>query len=193
MSFLDTLPAPLSERSRRFYAAWHSWREADEIPERSHLEFGLGELKSTAMMLEARGRDDMPMVFVGPVFTERLGIDLTGVNYLDMTTKANRSWRAHLTLAQLAQPCGSVIYYWLRAGDGSLLPVEIVCAPLRESGAEQPSLLLGCASGLAKTAEDASAIDPDSYQEGDGMRFIDLGFGVPPLIPGQRQDTKLVQ
>src|SRR3546814_7164816 len=85
MSFLDHLPAPLSERSRQFFAAWHSWRKADEIPERSHLEFGLGELKSTAMMLEARGRDDMPMVFVGPVFTERLGIDLTGINYLDMT------------------------------------------------------------------------------------------------------------
>lgn len=192
MSFLDTLPAPLSERSRQFFAAWHGWRSGDEIPERAHLEFGLGELKSTCMMLEARGRDDMPMVFAGPAFTERLGIDLTGINYLDMTTKRNRAWRAHLTLAQIAQPCGSVIYYWLRSGDGALLPVEIVCAPLREAGAESPSLLLGCASGLAKTGE-SRAIDPDSYQEGDGMRFIDLGFGIPPLIPGQRQDTKLVQ
>lgn len=191
-SFLDRLPAPLSERSRQFFTAWHSWRSGDEIPDRTHLEFGLGELKSTALMLEARGRDDMPLVFVGPIFTERLGIDLTGVNYLDMTTKENRPWRAHLTLAQIAQPCGSVIYYWLRAGDGSLLPVEIVCAPLREAGAAQPSLLLGVASGLAKTGEN-SVIDPDSYREGDGMRFIDLGFGVPPLIPGQRQDTRLVQ
>lgn len=192
MSFLDRLPAPLSDRSRLFYRTWAGWRQASEIPDRRHLEFGLGELKSTALLLDVRGHDEVPIVFAGATFTDRLGIDLTGINYLDMTTKQNRAWRAHLTMAQIAQPCGSVIYYWLRLGDGSLLPVEIVCAPLREPDAETPSLLLACASGLTKETGEA-AVDPDSYHEGDGMRFIDLGFGVPPLIPAQRQDSKLVQ
>ena len=192
MSFLDTLPVPLSERSRLFFRTWHGWREGDKIPDRRHLEFGLGELKGTALLLDVRGHDEVPIVFVGGDFEDRLGIDLTGINYLDMTSRDNRSWRAHLTMAQVAQPCGSVIYYWLRLGDSSLLPVEIVCAPLREPGAEQPTLLLGCASGLARTGEGV-AIDPDSYEEGDGMRFIDLGFGIPPLVPSQRQDKRLVQ
>jgi hypothetical protein len=192
MNFLDTLPAPLSARSRMFFRTWHGWRRGDEIPDRNYLEFGLGEFKATSLLLDIQGHDDVPIVFAGSVFSERLGIDLTGINYLDMTSRDNRSWRAHLTMAQVAQPCGSVIYYWLRLGDSSLLPVEIVSVPLRERGAERPSLLLCCATGLARSGEE-SAIDPDSYEEGDGMRFIDLGFGIPPLVPSQRQDKKLVQ
>ncbi|MEK9970833.1 MAG: hypothetical protein VW600_16975, partial [Ferrovibrio sp.] len=91
------------------------------------------------------------------------------------------------------QPCGVLIYYWLRFPDGAVLPVEFTGAPLYETGAAQSNLILCCATGLADTMERRQPLDPDSYIEGDGMRFIDIGYGVPPLKPAERQEVRPVQ
>lgn len=193
MSFLDTLPAPLTARSRRFLEVWHGWRGDRLLPERSDIDHAaLGELSGTCLLLNVRGHDDINIDWAGGTITDQIGVDLTGCNYLDLTSKANRAWRAHLTLAQMAQPCSVAIYYWLRLGNGSTLPVEFVTGPMCEDGARQASLILCCATGLTGS-EAGNAIDPDSYEEGEGMRFIDIGAGVPPLIPSQRQEARPVQ
>lgn len=194
MSFLDRLPKPLTINSRRFFAVWDRWRRGRKLPERRDISGAdLGDLADFCLLLEIKGRDDIRMNMIGRAITDHLGFDLTGMNYLDLTSKENRAWRAHLTVAQAAQPCGVVIYYWLRFANGAVLPVEFTGAPLRENGAETASLILCCATGLTHAISDSTVLDPDSYEEGDGMRFIDLGYGVPPLIPSQRQEPRMVQ
>src|SRR3546814_3765410 len=69
-------------------------------------------------------------------------------------------------MAQMAQPCSVAIYYFLRLGSGGMLPIEFVTGPLREDGASAANLILCCASGLLPTDE-APAVDPDSYEEGE--------------------------
>ncbi|HEX6957150.1 MAG TPA: PAS domain-containing protein [Ferrovibrio sp.] len=194
MDLLDRLPSPLTANSRRFFTIWDRWRRGRKLPERRDISAAaLGDLADYCLLLDIRGRDEIRIAMVGRMITERLGFDLAGMNYLDLTSRENRAWRAHLTVAQAAQPCGVVIYYWLRFADGSVLPVEFSGAPLCENGAEAATLILCCATGLTKTMTDSSVLDPDSYEEGDGMRFIDLGYGVPPLVPSQRQEPRPVQ
>lgn len=192
--FLDTLPTPLSQQARQFFAIWQGWRGARRLPQRSDLSKGdLGALADSCLLLNIRSADDIRIENVGRQFPERMGFDFTGMNYLDLTSKENRSWRATLTIAQAAQPAGVLIYYWLRFPDGAVLPVEFTGAPLYEDGAAQANLILCCATGLADTAGRKQPLDPDSYVEGDGMRFIDIGYGVPPLVPAERQEARPVQ
>jgi hypothetical protein len=192
--FLDTLPTPLSQQARQFFAVWHRWRGNRRLPRRSDLSLGeLGPLAESCLLLNIRSPLDIRMETVGRAITEKMGFDLTGLNYLDLTSRENRNWRAHLTIAQAAQPCGVLIYYWLRFPDGAVLPVEFTGAPLYEDGADDPSLILCCATGLADTVGRRQPLDPDSYIEGDGMRFIDIGYGIPPLVPSERQVARPMQ
>ncbi|MFN4311698.1 MAG: PAS domain-containing protein [Ferrovibrio sp.] len=181
--FLARLPGPLSAPSRRFFAVWNRWRCGRPLPEYHDADLAdLGEQARTCLMLEIRSRDDMPILQAGPGIAERIGFDPTGGNYLDMTTLDNRAMRAELVLEQILQPCGAMLYYWLRYPNESILPVEVVCAPICRDDDAIPNLLLGCVTPLARVAADGVA-DPDSYMIAEGMRFIDIGFGIPPANP----------
>lgn len=195
MDFTTSLPAPLTSRSKNFLSIWHGWRHGRMLPERRDIDLGqLGDLAGTSLLLNVRGHDDIRADWVGDTITALLGYDLTGMNYLDLTSPENRAWRAHLTMAQMAQPCSVVIYYMLQLAQGGVMPVEFVSGPMREDGASNASLILCCASGLTGLHEgQGKAVNPDSYEEGEGMRFIDIGAGVPPMVPSVRQDARLVQ
>jgi len=182
MDFVATLPAPLTEPSRRFFAEWHRWRGAGLVPQRSALDTGrLGELLTRCLLLEVRGPDLMPIHFAGSTIGAMLGTELAGRNYLDLTPADNRKQRAALLLAEVAQPCAAVIYYWLETETG-ILPVELVSAPLCESGKDTPTLVLACATPLVQRAdENDDHVAPRSYAEGEGLHFIDIGAGLPAL------------
>ena len=189
MDFLATLPTALTEPSRRFFAEWHrwrgpGWRELGLVPQRSVLDTGkLGELLLRCLLLEIRGRDRIPIRFAGSLVGDMIGTNLAGRDYLDLTEPENRARRAALLFTEVAQPCAAVIYYWLRTGNGAILPVELVSAPLCADGETAPSLVLACATPLIQGADTVRAVTPDSYAEGEGLRFIDIGAGLPPVGP----------
>ncbi|HEX6957971.1 MAG TPA: PAS domain-containing protein [Ferrovibrio sp.] len=193
MSFVATLPAPLTADSRRFFAAWHSWRHGNLLPERRDLDTkSLGDLLPRCLFLEIRGRENIYIWFAGSKVREMLGTELSGRNYLDLTTPENRQRRAALLFAEAAQPCAAVIYYWLRDGGHGVMPVELVSAPMLADDAMQASLILACATPLMQ-AEQAIVAAPQSYAEGEGLRFIDIGAGTPPLTGSLLLPSQQVQ
>lgn len=182
MDFLASLPAPLTAPSRRFFAVWHGWRGRNLLPRRRQLDpVGLGDLLPRCLLLEIRGREEITICFAGSSVRDLIGTELAGRNYLDLTTAENRPRRAALLLAEAAQPCGAVIYYWLKDGQGGVMPVEVVSVPLLSEDA-QATLILACATPLVAAADGVAA--PDSYVEGDGLHFIDIGAGIPPTTAG---------
>lgn len=190
MDFVATLPAPLTEASRRFFGEWHRWRGAGLVPQRSAMDAGrtrLGELLTRCLLLEVRSPDLMPIHFAGSTVGALLGAELGGRNYLDLTPPENRRQRAQLLLAEVTQPCAAVIYYWLET-EGGLLPVEVVSAPLYDGAKasaanDRPTLVLACATPLMRGDGDGD-VAPRSYAEGEGLHFIDIGAGIPALQPG---------
>lgn len=179
MDFVASLPNPLTEPSRRFFAEWHRWRGGGLVPQRSALDTGrLGDLLMRCLLLEIRSPDQMPIHFAGAAIGDLLGTDLAGRNYLDLTTADNRRQRAALLLAEVTQPCAAVIYYWLETNAGGMLPVELVSAPLCMPGSTTPSLVLACATPLMR-ADGELSMAPRSYAEGEGLNFIDIGAGLP--------------
>lgn len=196
MDFIASLPSALTEPSRRFFTEWHrwrgpNWRHLGLVPQHSVVDTGkLGDLLMRCLLLEIRGREMIPIRFAGAMIGEMLGTSLMGRNYLDLTEPQNRARRAALLFTEVAQPCAAVIYYWLRTASGAVLPVEVVSAPLCADGETAPSLVLACATPLIKDSGQPSGVEPDSYAEGEGLRFIDIGAGLPPVGPdihvGQR-------
>jgi hypothetical protein len=184
MDFIASLPTALTEPSRRFFAEWHRWRGHGLVPQRSVLDTAkLGDLLLRCLLLEIRGRDQIPICFAGSMVGEMLGANLAGRNYLDLTEPENRTRRAALLFTEVAQPCAAVIYYWLSTDGGAMLPVELVSAPLCADGETMPSLVLACATPLIKGSDNARVVAPESYAEGEGLRFIDIGAGLPPVGP----------
>ena len=182
MPLLDSLPAPLTEPSRRFLSLWDGWRAGGLLPARRRLDTdALGTLLPHCVLIEIRGSDDMPIRFAGNWLRERLGGEIAGVNYLDLTMPDNRRRRADLLLTEVAQPCAAVIYYWVQFDAGGMMPVEIVSAPLLGDAPDAAPLVLACATPLARGDNNGDA-DPHSYAEGDGLLFIDIGAGLPPAI-----------
>src|SRR3546814_19222765 len=95
MGFLDTLPAPLTARSRRFFSVWHGWRGDRLLPERRDIDHAaLGELPETCLLLNVRGHADILVEWVARTVTDPLGANLTGFYYLHPTTKATHHGRA---------------------------------------------------------------------------------------------------
>jgi len=193
MNFLASLPGPLTPPSRRFFTLWHGWRDGDVLPRRRRLDTGaLGDLLPRCALVEIRGRDDMPVRFAGNWLRDLLGNEIAGMNYLDLTVPENRQRRADLLLTEVAQPCAAVIYYWVRFDGGGLVPVEVVSAPVRADDTGEPSLVLACATPLARAGDNGEA-DPDSYAEGDGLQFIDIGAGLPPAMAAIGRPISQVQ
>lgn len=178
--FLARLPGPISAASRQLFATWHGWRRGRRLPERRDLD--VSQLGDFHIVMELRHRDDIRITSIGAGVARYLGFDLTGQNYLDITNPENRSLRARLFIEQVLQPCGSIVYYPLRYADGGVLPVECAGAPFCDDGGSMVSLMAGCCTPLIPPRPN-DVIDPDSWLVGEGMRFIDLGFGIPPADP----------
>jgi hypothetical protein len=179
--FLARLPGPISAASRQLFAIWQGWRRGRPLPERRDLD--VKQFGDFHIVMELRHRDDIRITSIGAGVTRYLGFNLTGLNYLDITNPENRALRARLFIEQVLQPCGSVLYYPLRYADGGVLPVECAGAPFSDDdGSGMVSLMAGCCTPLIPPRPD-DVIDPDSWLVGEGMRFIDLGFGIPPADP----------
>lgn len=198
MDFIASLPAALTEPSRQFLALWHGWRCGRLLPHRRDMDTAsLGPLLPRCLLLEIRSRDCITICFAGSAVGMMLGADLTGRDYLDLTEPENRASRAALLFAEVAQPCAAVIYYWLRDHSGALLPIELVSAPLLAdvaagSSDTQARLILACASPLMRSSEQADVM-PESYAEGEGLRYLDIGAGVPPLTGSLKLQAQQVQ
>jgi hypothetical protein len=181
--FLGNLPAPLTATSRQFFTIWNAWRGMRALPRRADIRLeALGPLADCFLLLEIRDRETMRFVDAGARVVDYLGLDVVGGDYLDLTIPENRRLRQQLTLEQLLQPCGSVVYYWLGYGAAGLLPLEIAAAPVCADGTDIAQYIIGCCTPLIRQ-EPRGIPDPESWRIGEGMRFIDLGFGIPPANP----------
>src|SRR3546814_11351817 len=113
----------------------------------------------------------MPIRFAGNWLRERLGGELAGTNYLDLTAPENRQRRADLLLTEVAQPCAAVIYYWVQFDTGGMMPVEMVSAPLPGDEPAARALVLACVSPLPRGGSNGEA-EPSSLAAGTGPLAI---------------------
>ncbi|HLT75765.1 MAG TPA: PAS domain-containing protein [Ferrovibrio sp.] len=182
--FLNRLPDTLTGPGRRFFRLWSEWRRGRKLPELRDVDLAaMGDLARSRMLFDIRNRHDMRIVMAGETLREWLGVDLTGANYLDLTLPEYRETRARLTLEQVLQPCGVMLYYCLRYPNGAVRPIEFVGAPVCADGEDVPGFILASGTQLGPAISDGAPPDPDSYRIATGMRFIDLGYGVPPANP----------
>lgn len=93
---------------RAFACAWQAWRGTDVAPKQSsvHIEDIARELHQVSV-IEVISPEIARFRLAGTTLSQAMGIELTDLNYFDLTTPEGRGPRLARTLNLVAQPCGS--------------------------------------------------------------------------------------
>lgn len=174
-----------SERCRALSEYWQSLQReaADGVPTRSMLDpSAIKPLLPYLVLHDLATPGKSIMRLVGTAITQRIGLDPTGRNYLELVNKSRRA-SAYLYLNTIANhPCGMRNINEVRYMSGKHTTAEAVGLPLRHDRNGTPLLLF-----LDDPIEEAEFdLDPreqavDVYKLTE-REFIDVGFGVPNLV-----------
>lgn len=171
---------PLTPESRLLLDAWHHWRGARLLPNRSEVELrDITRILPWVLILEFKSIDEAIFRLAGSQYREELGFEPTGLNYVALAKPADRRLRGALLQAELAQPCGATMIYRQEYASGLTVPVEILSLPLLRDDEKTPSQVIVVSTKLA-SARGYDDISGKNYlPAGEDLRFIDIGAGVP--------------
>lgn len=166
-----------------FSRAWQRWRGDDLLPDRARMNIeDIKDLLPSIVIVDVLDRDTMPVRLAGTAIRETLGVELTGINYLDLADTGQRERRARLLYDQALQPCGSYTHFPVPLKSGLTLKVECVCYPvLPEPGSDRLPQLVAVNALL----DDPGLLDPVGRVVPVGTAevfgYIDIGAGVPVM------------
>lgn len=184
MNFADALGNFRADDSRRFLLAWDRWRGTNLLPRRGDVALAdIKKLLPRVMVFEVRDAEHIVFRLAGSVIGERLGFDPTGLNHLDLAPTEGRAIRAAQLLAEVRQPCAAVMLYPVVYASGRRVPAEVVSAPVEPDRQGEPIQVIALATELADSALETPANGARLIAAGEGLAFIDIGAGVPPLSP----------
>lgn len=184
MTLLFPPDATLTRDSRRFLEQWNRWRGTNLLPRWSDIQFAaLSDMVPRMVALEFRSATDVPFIYVGAVIEYQLGLGLVGKNYIDLAPPNGRGLRGELMSRVVGHPCAAVNFYELELQGGLRTMVEIATAPVRPDDDRDPMRLICAVSNEA--VSDADQVARIELSEGQGLRYLDIGAGVPPLNLGR--------
>ncbi len=173
---LPQLPDELME----FAAAWQNWRGDGLPPDRGQVSLDdISLLLPRVMVLEVLSPTEAPFRLVGTSYRETFGIELTGLNFVDLATPGNRAVRGHRPWAMANTPCGS------HASSPDLNPsragnlIHTLSFPVRPKQPNQPMQFFGLSFGTRKVDLSVSYGIDMVERLADNFSYIDIGAGLP--------------
>lgn len=172
---------PRDPRSQEFLACWHGFRKGGAVPRWADFSPGeLGHLLPNLTVLEWTGPEYLSYRFAGQGIVDRIGVDITGANFLEIVSPEVRAFILAHGAKILGHPCGFVSLMEEVYAAGEIRRTENVILPVRPRG-EGPDLM------VVHTAQ----IEGLPYTPEDGRREqlrllslapLDLGAGMPADI-----------
>ena len=173
-----------SDRSRAFEALWRSLPRDGLIPPRSAFDPArAGAFLRNLILVEGPGPEQQWLKFrlVGDALTQRIGVNLTGADYLDFLPAEQRAESLEAGRLICSHPCGIWQLNPVHFERGFSQTVEATIFPLGPASDGAP-LMLGCLEFLAKSLAPVPTIDKAVTAETSAIYdFIDIGAGVPKL------------
>lgn len=162
--------------ARRFFEYWNSLPKKDFVPDRKDFNpAAIYSLMPSISILEVLSREHMDMRFIGTDLVERIGMDPTGGNYLDLMIPSARETFLDILYTQLSQPCGRHNIMLSRHESGLLNRVEVISLPMTHVASGNP-LVISCFEKTESIGVDDGGREVRGF---DHLRWIDIGAGVP--------------
>lgn len=165
-------------RSQEFLDCWQGFRKGDAIPAWADFSPGeLGHLLPNLTVLEWTGPEYLSYRFAGQGIVDRIGVDITGSNFLDLIAAEARAFILSRGVKILSHPCGFLSLMEELYASGETRQTENVILPVRARG-EGPDLLVAHTAqveGLPHTAEDG----PRENLRLVSLAPLDVGAGIP--------------
>lgn len=173
-----------SARSREFEALWRALPREGLVPPRSAFAPArAAKFLRNLMLVEGPGPNRPALTFrlVGDALTELIGVNLTGLNYLDFIPDEQRAEALEAGRLICNHPCGIWQLNPVHFDRGISQIIEATIFPLGP-GADGVPLMLGCLVFLQQTMQPVPAVDKAVNAETSAVyEFIDIGAGVPVL------------
>ncbi len=163
-----------------FAAAWCDWRGDDVLPGRGEVD--LNDIRVSlprAMVIEVRTPSEAVFRLVGTIYQDLFGVELTGLNYVDLAPADMRELRGKRFWAMASLPGGGYVPppHGRPTDEGDA--IQTLCLRVRPEAADAPMQLF-CVS-VATTRLDRGQIqDVDLVINIRGqVSFVDIGAGLP--------------
>lgn len=166
----------LSAASQQLIAAWHAWRGAKPMPQRSDMDLvSIARLMPQLLLLELFSSEQAVFRLVGNDIERLAGLRLMGRDYLQLVPADQRAERGLLLLQAARHPFGLIAFYTLRLSDGSRRDLQVCLLPLLANEPDAPPQLLGVASNLpaSRYGENHNLQVIDTR-----LHLLDLGAGI---------------
>lgn len=163
-----------------FAKAWQRWRGTDLVPRRSTERIeDIAKILHMTTVLEAHSSEVVTFRLAGTSLCSAMGIELTGLSYLDFTTAEERGPRAACTRSLVDHPAGSHFVFPIVYRSGKLVATEILSFPVLPDDPTAPPQIFGLSVPLEEMYLEGTVENPDYLPMPEGFQFIDIGAGVP--------------
>ena len=137
------------------------------------------DLLPKMLVVEIRSVEIAILRLAGAGFREHFGIEITGLNFIDMAPAAERSKRGYRQRAMSRYPCGSRSVITAQGPSGKVSTVEIAAFPVQPFNVGDPPHLFAVAQMLQHdylpSEENGDLTVPGSNE----FCFLDIGAGLP--------------
>lgn len=172
-----------SPESRKFLAAWQSWRGTQLLPRRQQVDLtSIARLMPQLAVLEVHGPDRATFRLAGTEIENQYGARLTGRSYIALTDPAKQQKRGELLWLHVKQPCAVIAHQELEFRSGRRCVVEIASAPVLPDSEDQPVRVFAVVSRFPRQPlRSDGERDMVVRNFGRNLRLIDIGAGIPGI------------
>lgn len=132
-------------------------------------------------ILDVRSREEVIIRLAGTAIFDALGEELTGRNYLDLTTPDVRPIRSARLWLQTRHPCGAVMRNVHNAGTDAEVHLEILSLPIRPLREEEPIQLLSVVGPLGSENLTTDEAHIQVARIAHEFHYVGIGAGVPDV------------
>ena len=162
--------------ARRFFEYWDSLPKRGFVPDRKDFNpAAIYSLMPSVSLLEIMSPERVEIRLLGTDLVDRIGIEVTGGNYLESFEPALRPAYLNILNTQITFPCGRRTVLKTREESGILSRVEVLSLPLTHDAVGNP-LILSCFEPTESIGYEHGGREVKNF---DDIQWIDIGAGVP--------------
>lgn len=161
-------------------ALWRYWNELpkqDSVPRRADFDpMRIPAALPDISILERLAAECWKIRVVGTRLGNRVGMNTTGMNYLDLVGEANRALVRDVLSLLVRTPCGFEGERLIRVAGGLTIPIQALLLPLRVADGEIRLLISASSRLTPPTLRKSAVVEDIEFVSG---RLIDIGAGLP--------------
>ncbi len=165
---------------RAFAEAWQHWRGADLVPRRSAVRLEeIRKLLPLVSVIEVISPEVAKFRLAGTALRDAMGIELTGLNYFDLTKPETRARRVARTQQIVTHPCGGHVLYPILYASGRTVLTEVFSLPVWPNDPSAPPQIFAISVSMEDMRLAGPVAEPNQLPQGEGFQFVDIGAGAP--------------